>query len=145
MVLGTYLFTYGASFKHSDICTVRQNKDMTEYERRKHIETVNLLSQTEWTFIWSTDSCELLIEGGKGKQSERKRGREEREKGGGVERDLWIKAMDHYGLLNHTRSTHRLRLSTQPAAQSSHIDLVCHTLTTHTTGGGREESRSCMG
>ena len=100
---------------------------------------MNLLSQTEWAFIWSADSCKLVIEGGKSKQSERKRAREggERERRGGVERDLWIKAMDHYGLLNHTRSTHRLRLSTQPAAQSSHIDLVCHTLTTHTTGGGR--------
>ena len=53
-----------------------------------------------------------------------------------MERDLCVKAVDYYVLLNHTHLTYRLRLSTQPSAQSSHIDPVCHILTTqtHTTG-----------
>lgn len=73
--------------------------------------TVGLLcvfSQTHQSVMCGTDSWKLLIEGRKSKQKrrERERGRKQARGRRAERRGLWIKAVEHYELLNHTRLTH---------------------------------------
>lgn len=64
-----------------------------------------VFSQIHQSVMCGTDSWKLLIEGTKSKQRRREREREQAAGRRAERRGLWIKAVKHYELLNHTRLT----------------------------------------